>query len=201
MPLSSMLSLKLSEMASAFTHAIVGVALAQIAKPSWRRQRRFWGLVIFCSVLPDVDVVGFRFGIHYRDLWGHRGMTHSLLFAAITGAVVSTFLARSWRDRWPAALLLFVITAFHGVLDALTNGGLGVAFFSPFNTDRYFFSWQPIQVSPLAAHRFFSEWGLAILWSEIKSIWLPAILAGALLYGIGRGYSPAKENTGLRADC
>ena len=174
-------------MASAFTHAIVGVALAQVAKPNWRRQRRFWGLVVSCSVLPDIDVVGFRFGIHYGDLWGHRGMTHSLVFAAITGILFSFVFTGSVHERWRAALLFFVVTASHGFLDAMTNGGLGVAFFSPFNTNRYFFPWRPIQVSPLAAQRFFSERGLAILWTEMRSVWLPALLTGALLYGFRHG--------------
>ena len=36
-------------------------------------------------------------------------------------------------------LYLFLSTASHGVLDALTDGGLGVAFFSPFDQTRYFF--------------------------------------------------------------
>jgi inner membrane protein len=181
-------------MASAFTHAVVGIALGQAAKPVWRKQWRFWGLAIFCSVLPDVDVIGFHFGIRYGDLWGHRGMTHSLLFAAVTGLLFATLLARSWRDRWLAALLLFVITASHGVLDALTNGGLGVAFLSPFNTSRYFFPWRPIHVSPLAAGRFFSERGLAILWTEITYVWLPALVTGALLYALSQlRKNPEKE--------
>jgi|SRR5215475_9624412 len=173
-------------MASAFTHVIAGIALAQAAKPDWRRQWGFWCLAVSCSILPDIDVIGFRIGVHYGDLWGHRGMTHSLLFAAVTGVLCSTFVAGRWRERWQAALLLFVITASHGLLDALTNGGLGVAFFSPFDTNRYFFPWRPIQVSPLAAHRFFSERGLAVLWTEIRSVWLPALFAGALLYALGQ---------------
>jgi len=169
-------------MASAITHAVVGVALAQAGRREWRQRWTFWFLAVFCSVLPDIDVVGFRFGIHYADLWGHRGMTHSLLFAAITGIVVALFV-RDWkRDRWKLALLLFVITASHGLLDAMTDGGLGVAFFSPFDRTRYFLSWRPIQVSPIAAHRFFSSQGLKILWSEIRSVWAPAVLTGALLY-------------------
>ena len=169
-------------MASAITHAVVGVALAQAGRREWRQRWTFWFLAVICSVLPDIDVVGFRFGIHYADLWGHRGMTHSLLFAAITGIVVALFV-RDWkRDRWKLALLLFVITASHGLLDAMTDGGLGVAFFSPFDRTRYFFSWRPIHVSPIAAHRFFSSRGLTILSSEIRSVWAPAVLTGALLY-------------------
>lgn len=171
-------------MASAITHAVVGIALAQAGRREWRQHWRFWFLAALCSVLPDIDVIGFRFGIHYADLWGHRGMTHSLLFAAITGVVMSTFVRSSRHDQWKAALLLFVITASHGLLDSMTDGGLGVAFFSPFNPTRYFLAWRPIHVSPIAAHRFFSGRGLTILWSEIRSVWAPAFLTGALLYGL-----------------
>nr|HRC76832.1 rhodanese-like domain-containing protein [Kouleothrix sp.] len=32
----------------------------------------------------------------------------------------------------------------HGVLDAMTDGGLGVAFFAPFSATRYFFPFRPI---------------------------------------------------------
>src|SRR5689334_17070120 len=158
-----------TRMASAITHAVVGVALAQAGRRDWREQWTYWFLAVFCSVLPDIDVIGFRFGIHYGDFWGHRGMTHSLLVA--TG-----------RDRWKAAFLFFVVTDSHGLLDAMTDGGLGVAFFSPFNCTRYFFGWRPIHVSPIAAHRFFSGRGLTILWSEVKCVWGPALLTGALLY-------------------
>src|SRR5438270_9121496 len=68
-------------MASALTHAVVGVALAQAGRREWRQRWIYWVLAVICSVLPDIDVAGFRLGIHYQDLWGHRGMTHSLLFA------------------------------------------------------------------------------------------------------------------------
>src|SRR6185503_16644325 len=114
-------------MASAITHAVVGVALAQAGPRQCRKRWTYWSLVIFCSILPDIDVVGFRFGIRYGDLWGHRGMTHSLLFAAVTGIVLSVLVPQWERDRWRLALLLFLITASHGLLDAMTDGGLGVA--------------------------------------------------------------------------
>ncbi len=48
-------------------------------------------------------------------------------------------------------LFLFVATISHGILDALTDGGLGVAFFAPFVNTRYFFPWTPIKVSPIGA--------------------------------------------------
>lgn len=65
-------------MASLFTHALVGSALGQAADHEWRKDWRFWSLVVTCSVLPDADSIGFHAGVPYGALWGHRGMTHSL---------------------------------------------------------------------------------------------------------------------------
>jgi len=44
----------------------------------------------------------------------------------------------------------------------MTDGGMGVAFFSPFDTTRYFLPWRPILVSPISVMRFLSERGLAV---------------------------------------
>ena len=55
------------------------------------------------------------------------------------------------RGRVATFAFLFLCTMSHALLDALTDGGLGVAFFSPFSNERYFFPWTPIRVS-----RFFS---------------------------------------------
>lgn len=173
-------------MATLFTHALVAGSLGQAGKPDWRRDWRFWYLAIVCSILPDIDVAGFPLGIRYGDLWGHRGMTHSLLFAAVLAVIMAFRFKPARLERWKLVLLLFIITASHGVLDAMTNGGLGVAFFSPFDTRRYFFPWTPIQVSPIGAGGFFSARGLDVLWSEIVWVWGPAIALGALLWAVRR---------------
>jgi inner membrane protein len=88
-----------------------------------------------------------------------------------------------WRDGtpgsrqwWADVLYFFVVTASHGVLDAMTNGGRGIAFFAPFDTTRYFFPWRPVRVSPISIRAFFSPWGLQILRSELVYIWLPITL-------------------------
>jgi inner membrane protein len=78
------------------------------------------------------------------------------------------------------AALLLAVTATHGLLDAMTDGGLGIAFFSPFDLQRYFLPWRPIHVSPIGVGRFFSARGLRILWSEIFWVWLPVLSAWAL---------------------
>jgi inner membrane protein len=143
---------------------------------------------MLCSVLPDLDLIGFRFGIPYGNFWGHRGFTHSLLFATLLAVLVSILAFR----RLPGASLrwiwsfLFLATASHGFLDAMTDGGLGAAFFSPFNNDRYFLPWRPIRVSPIGIGRFFTERGLDVLRSELLWIWLPAALLAALVWLLRR---------------
>ena len=165
---------------------------------------RFWVWTIGCAMLPDADVISFSFGIRYEDMFGHRGFTHSFFFAALAGLVAAIAVTRnqpkpdslgvgSWelgigrRDlgvgRWElgvGALWLWfaAVTASHGVFDALTNGGRGIAFFAPFSNHRYFFPWRPIQVSPIGVG-FFSARGLLALASESLWIWLPSAIIAA----------------------
>jgi hypothetical protein len=74
-----------------------------------------------------------------------------------------------------AALLLFLAVACHIVLDAATSGGQGVAAFWPLSAERYFLPWRPIRVSPISLHAFFSARGVAVLLSELRWVWLPAL--------------------------
>jgi inner membrane protein len=138
---------------------------------------RFWALSGLCTVLPDADVVGFAVGVDYEDMLGHRGLSHSVCFAFILGCVVvwGAFreLARFSTAWWSLVLYFTVVTISHGVLDALTNGGLGIAFFAPFDTTRYFLPWRPVRVSPISVSAFFSIRGVRILYSELLYIWLP----------------------------
>jgi inner membrane protein len=128
-----------------------------------------------CSIIPDLDVIGFRFGVRYQDLLGHRGFTHSILFAAALGALVGLTLFRHGPvGGWTVFLFLFVSTLSHPLLDMLTNGGLGVALLAPFSRERYFFPWRPIEVSPIGVGSFFSEWGMRVVLSELRWIWLPS---------------------------
>jgi inner membrane protein len=163
-------------LASAFSHAIAVVAIGKGL--SFRQSIKFWLLGIFCSVIPDADVISFHYHIPYDSPFGHRGFTHSLFFAVLLAFLIMFIFFReqkTFSSKWFALLgFFFLATASHGILDAFTNGGLGVEFFFPFNTQRYFFPWRPIQVSPLNIGSFFSEWGLRVLLSEIVWIWIPS---------------------------
>ena len=165
-------------MASVFSHAIAAIAIGKGL--SFRESAKFWLLGIFCSVIPDADVIGFHYHIPYGSPFGHRGFTHSLVFAILLSFLVMLIFYRGQKifsRQWFALFgFFFLATASHGILDAFTNGGLGVEFFFPFNTHRYFFPWRPIQVSPLNAGSFFSEWGLRVLRTEVVWIWLPSFV-------------------------
>ena len=169
-------------MASAPTHVVASAAVASFFyRPGvpWS----LWLLAAALAVAPDLDVLGFRLGIPYDSLLGHRGLTHSLPFALAVSGLLTAFFYRSgagpltWKQVW---LLLFLAMALHGILDAFTNGGRGIAFFAPVSTKRYFFPVRPLEVSPLSITGFFSTRGLVILASEIRWVWLPAlVLIGA----------------------
>jgi inner membrane protein len=165
-------------MASLLSHAVAALGIgACFYKPEIPKS--VWVIGAVCSVIPDLDVIGFRFGIRYGDFWGHRGFTHSLVFAALLALVMLALGFRHGVSGMPPLTMwsyLFLATASHGLLDAMTDGGLGVAFFAPFNNHRYFLPWTPIRVSPIGVGRFFGARGLAVLESEFLWIWLPTLL-------------------------
>ena len=73
-------------------------------------------------------------------------------------------------------IFFFLLSASHGLLDAFTNGGLGIPLLFPLDQTRYFFPWRPIMVSPIGVIPFFSKWGLAVIKSELGWVWLPSLL-------------------------
>ncbi len=170
-------------MASAFSHALAAAAMGSFYSAKqfgWRS----WVLGMLCAILPDADVISFSLGIPYEHVLGHRGFTHSFLFALIWGWIVCELffrkVPRGSKTWWMLCGYFFLCTASHAVLDALTNGGLGVAFFAPFDNSRYFFPWRPVQVSPIGVENFFSEWGWRVIKSELFYLALPSLVIGLM---------------------
>lgn len=169
-------------MPTILTHAVVGLGLARVFTAR-SMPPLYWGLAAGLAMLPDLDVIAFSFGIPYGARFGHRGFAHSLFCALVVGLLTALLtcqrLGMSW---WLLGLFFFGVMASHGILDAFTNGGLGIALLAPFDATRYFFPWRPVQVSPIGM-AFFGPWGLRVLRSEILWIWFPlgVVVAAVLL--------------------
>jgi inner membrane protein len=64
-------------MPSMVSHPAVPLALASLL-PGELRSPSLIFVGVVCAVLPDLDVVGFRFGVPYGYVLGHRGLSHSV---------------------------------------------------------------------------------------------------------------------------
>jgi inner membrane protein len=158
-------------------HIAVGLAAARARRaPSGVPTAAWVGLLVVCSCLPDLDVLAFRFGIPYAAPFGHRGAAHSLAVAALCGLLLGL---AAWAMALPAVTLGTagaLVMATHGLLDTLTDGGLGIALVWPFSNARYFAPWRPIPVAPIGARLFAAE-GIHLMLHECI-LFLPFFLFG-----------------------
>jgi len=174
---------------------------------------RLWVIATVASAMPDLDYGLHAYGVDYADLWGHRGMMHSVFFAVMVaaGTVLLFFRPRGEgvrrsqpgqpRARFPADfrsavgvfLFLSALIASHGFIDAFTNGGLGIAFFSPFSAERHFMPWTPIEVPDLGLRSIFRARFLEVMMSEILWVWLPVLAIGAIVVAARRVMAPARS--------
>ncbi len=169
-------------MASIFGHVAASTALGYAFFPKQTRPATLL-LAGFCAFAPDLDVLAFRFGIPYESQWGHRGWTHSLVFALLLGGLMTWLfrMGKTPEKAFPGGanfrILVWLVfsTLSHPLLDMLTDGGRGCALWWPFSTERIFFPFRPVAVSPMSISGFISEWGLTVLASEFVWIGLPAL--------------------------
>lgn len=151
-------------MASLPTHFVVGAAIST---------RRSWIVTSgLFAILPDFDTLLMQmFGIPYGSFLGHRGFFHSPFFLCALAFLCARRLSPGLM--WAAAAIS------HPLLDAMTDGGLGIMLLFPLSTERYFLPWRPIHVSPLGIAAFFEAPG-HILLSELPFC-AAAALAGIIL--------------------
>jgi len=150
-------------------HVAVGLAAAraQDNRPSWPAMLGWSAL----SLLPDIDVAGFMRGVPYGAEWGHRGATHSLTLA-LAGGVLVGLGARLFKRSFAKTMALAVLVlASHGLLDTMTDGGLGIALLWPFSLARFWAPWRPIPVAPIGP-AFFTTEGAMIALTEL-GLFLP----------------------------
>ena len=161
-------------MASFFSHPAYTVALKYSSSRPVSKKLFYLCLILTC--LPDADVIAFKFGIPYESQWGHRGFTHSIIFALAMGFFCQLFSDAIGETKKRVFWWTFTSTLSHVFMDALTNGGLGVAVLWPFSHARFFFPWRPVQVSPIGVGGFISMRGVVVVLNEILWLWMPSIL-------------------------
>ena len=169
-------------MASLITHPVIPLAVA-VAVGRGAVGTRL--LVVGCAatLVADLDVFAFALGIPYAAPFGHRGFTHSIAFGLLL-AVIAAFYAGALSRAVPTVFGFVLLAALsHPLLDACTNGGLGVALAWPFSDTRMFAPWRPIEVSPIGVKPFFTPWGGRVLLSELLWIWVPAAVFAVLGQG------------------
>jgi inner membrane protein len=131
-------------MCTIYTHAVVGLGLARLYAKG-RMPWLYWGLAALLPVLPDLDTLSLA---AYGSPWGHRGVTHSLAFALWVGALAASLTFRYFQvSFWSLSALCFALIASHGLLDALTRGGMPIPFFWPLEGRQG--NWGPIPVADL----------------------------------------------------
>jgi inner membrane protein len=154
------------------THAVVGLAVADLV--GGRRSRA--GLLAagaILAALPDVDSLVAKH-LFDHSWFDHRALTHGLPFALAVGLLVAGVFFRGRSLPWGRAALALVLAVLaHGALDAMTRGGAGVAFLSPFSDEEFRSPWRPIPVAPLSLRYVFSERAFRVLLWEALWILLP----------------------------
>jgi inner membrane protein len=166
-------------MPTIYTHGIVGLGAGGVAFPRCRSWL-FWVLAGFLPMIPDFDAFSTA---AYGTTFGHRGFTHSFVFALGIGLLAAGLTFKFLKMRfWTLAVFFFVITVSHGILDAFTTGGYGILWLWPFSNTR-FGPWGPIRVADIG-FEWPSPWSSMAVRSELFWVWLPTALIVILVTGI-----------------
>src|SRR4029453_8575684 len=130
-------------------------------------------------------------GVRYEDPWGHRGATHSLMFALMVGVAAALVARLLRRPALRTGVLATPVLTSHALLDTLTDGGRGCALFWPLDLTRYFAPWRPLPVSPIGLG-FLSPYGMYVAATEM------ALFAPVFWYALGSrtaGYAvPSRDS-------
>lgn len=162
-------------MPTLLTHPVVPVALGLALSQRWVSTRLLAAGAV-AALLPDADVLAFKFGIAYASAFGHRGATHSVVFAVLlAGLAAALWRPLQARSAVVAAMFIFAAALSHPLLDMLTTGGEGVALWWPLSTERHFADWRPIAVSPFKVQQLWGERGWRVLRSEVLWVWAPSL--------------------------
>ena len=187
-------------MAIFITHGI----FASLFSFLWREKKTKFTvfiLLFLASILPDID---FIFDEKGSGMLTHRGFTHSIFFAAVTGVVFSAFflsVVKSFGQSLLLMLIFFLASFSHTYLDAMTEASYGVCFFCPFSDERYFFPFTLFSsyTTGVSKKGFRSGLGNSVwitLLPEILLVWIPTFAVYGITSYLGnKSLSKLSNNT------
>lgn len=148
-------------------HVAVGLLIGRAYEARTVRERvvtmsLFGGL----GLAPDADAALVALGAEYTSHYGHRGFTHSILFAGALSAIAYLLARRFGTRPLFTALLTFLAVSSHGFLDAMTYRTRGIPFLWPFSEERFTLPWRMIPPAPFGGN-FISRRGLDVMLIEM----------------------------------
>ena len=105
-------------------------------------------LFALLAMLPDADVLLVALGTDDNGAAGHRGASHSLLFAVAVGVLVGLIARRLGGRGVRTAIVAAIAVASHGLLDAVGEGGRGIPLLWPFSDGRFMSPWRVLPDAP-----------------------------------------------------
>lgn len=166
-------------MPTIMTHAAIPLAIG-LGMGKKTIPPRLLAAGVVAAMLPDADTLGYHLGVGHASGLYHRGLTHSFVFAAAAALAGALFHKGLRAGFGRTFFFLFLACASHGILDAFTNGGPGVAFLWPYSDARFFIGGhRAIQVAPLGLSRGSMQRLHAVLASELRWVWLPCAIGAA----------------------
>ena len=133
---STSFQLELYSMPTIVTHAAVPICLG-LGLGSRIISLRLLLAGVAIAMLPDADVLAFKLGVDYGHVFGHRGFTHSLLFAFALPTLAMLFHRQLRASAVTVWAFLLVSLLSHSLLDSLTTGGKGVGWLWPWCDERF----------------------------------------------------------------
>jgi inner membrane protein len=162
------------------THALLPV-IGAAAVPRLRLSNRVIGAAIVAAMLPDADVVGrLLFDYPGTHPLGHRGWTHSIVFALLVGLVGMAGSSALRASPRLAFAILFLGALSHPLTDMLTDGGRGVMLLWPLSLEKMHWPVRPVEISPLGLRGFEDGRMWEVLASEALWLVAPALILAFL---------------------
>ena len=150
------------------------------------------GLMFAAGVLgaaPDIDTAFYGI-IPYAHFLGHRGFVHSPFFSFLIAVVLSSLfyaIARNlgFRSFLGITAAFTLALASHGILDAMTDAGLGVMLLYPFSEERIFLPWRPFYAPPIKLSSLSYSKVQMMLKSELPIVLSCVAVAGTIRLVLG----------------